>query len=193
MKTLAILAALISSTALAQNMRRDDLSSSPYLQNQSIFAIPFSPRIPLIRASVTNWSLEAPGYQLRCDDVAETCTTAMLRSSSAGRDGVARFIHAESAQAWQGTEVSFRAELRVGRAAGEAALVIRVEDAAGNELQRVSSAPLTGTTRFGVQTVSLKVPDNAERITFAVELHGTGAVFFRELLIDDLQLLASAP
>lgn len=185
--------AVFSCTAFAQNLRRDDQVNFAAWSQPSSFAVMPKARVPVIKSDVPNWSLEGKGYQLKCDEVADTCRGAMLRSSpSAGSQSSVRLIHHESALPWRGVDLVFRAELRVGQSAGEARLVARIEDLNGNEVFRVTSAPLRGTTRFGWQTLKLHVPDDAERVSFALEFAGSGAVFFRELSFDDAESLATA-
>lgn len=157
----------------------------------SSFGTP-SARTPAFTHDVGGWALEGQGFEARCDDVADSCTTTMLRSRS-GTAGHSAMLHHESALPWRGLTVAMHADFRVGRLDGTAQLVIRVEDAAGRELQRVVSPAVRGTTGFRWQAVSLTVPEGAERLTFGLEVQGTGAVFLRGVRFDEAALLGQLP
>lgn len=174
------LVVLGSADALAQRSRRFD---GPW------FPDPTQKRLPILHTNVHGWALEGSGYEFKCDGAVFGCALPVLRSKLAAQPGTGALVHHEGAAPWRGVTVEAQGELQAGRVRGQAVLIIRALDGAGNTIAVASSPPMTGTTPFVRHRISLEVPAQAERLTVGVELTGTGAVFVRELQFDDAELL----
>lgn len=146
---------------------------------------------PSLRSWVRGWALTGSrpdAYQVSCDDVFTACAIPILRTKNWVSEpyGMGSITHSESAVAWRGQRVELSAELRSGRVEGWAGLWMRIDGPDGRVLafDNMQDRALRGTTGFAWYSVILDVPENAERISFGVLLHGPGAVFIRELRFD---------
>ncbi len=143
---------------------------------------------PRLRSEVKGWNLtgsKPEAYEIRCDDVFSDCAIPILRTKLFADEplGMGSLSHSESAAKWRGQRVELVAELKAGRIAGWAGLWMRIDGPDGQTLafDNMQTRPLRGSSSFGWHSVVLNVPDNAQRISFGVMLHGPGAVFVREL------------
>lgn len=190
-----VLAAVLSSAVAAAQGQRHGVDPTRVTEAHPevgplAFGQPFIPELKL-RSWVHGWSLTGASgraYVLRCDDTFAACSVPVLRSNGAVKDdAVGSLTHSEAAWPWRGLKVELRAELRAGRVSGWAGLWVRVEAADGTVLvsEDMKERPLIGTTSFAWQTVTLTVPENAERLSFGVALHGAGGVFIRQVEFDE--------
>ena len=195
MRRLLLAVFTVSSTAaLAQPMHWDDEPASfPFSFSTMPRGAGVRPQLrgPQIATEVHGWTFSGAGYELTADPEARS-QVALIRSLPLrARPGPAALLHREPAAPWRGVKVVLRAELRAGMVDGAATLVLRAEDAAGTVLAAAPVTPIQGTTLFGWQRAELLVPEGAERVVLGVQLQGGGAIFLRELHVDDAELLAS--
>jgi hypothetical protein len=149
-------------------------------------------RQPQIRTELRGWSVSGEGYEVRADDFALGYQVAMLRSRPLGTGAAPGvLLHREGAAPWRGVRLVVRAELRTGMVDGAATIFVRTEDGKGQVLTTASSRPVSGTGTYRWEQVELLIPEGAEDVVLGVELQGHGAVYVRELHIDDAELLAS--
>ena len=199
MKRLALLLILISASAWAQlNQGPDVVDRRGRVTRQSqplptALGQPFrQARQPMLNSYVVGWSLtgsKPEAYEIACDSVFTDCGVPILRTKPGASEplGTGSLTHSEVAKPWRGMRVVLRAELRAGRIDGWAGLWVRVDGADGKVLRfdNMQNRPLRGTTSFETYEVVLDVPEEAERISFGVLLHGPGAVFIRELQFEE--------
>lgn len=192
MRTLAaaavavIVHSLLGSTeALAQRSNSGLRSFPRYVSNPML-------RPLTLNTNLVGWSIEGQGYELRCDEIVPSCAAALFRSRPLATSPQGALVHREWAAPWRGATVEAKAEARPGGVSGQATLFIRAEDAQGRTLATSHGPPMSSTTPFQHQRVSLVVPPEAERLTIGFEILGTGAVFVRQIVFDDAELLASA-
>jgi hypothetical protein len=147
---------------------------------------------PSVHSELFGWRLEGESYEFRCDELTENCEASILRSRAlSALTSPGQVVHRESAAPWRGVKVALRVQLRTG-GADDASLVLRVEDASGRVLTSASAPAVKGTTLFAWHRAELVVPEEAERLVVGIQLKGGGAVFIRQLHLDDVELLASA-
>lgn len=182
---------VFSVSSLAQDRRR-----VPRVETQSqpmpiAIGGSFFGKTPKLRSWVLGWALtgsKPEAYEIRCDDVFTDCAIPILRTKALAGEpfGMGSLTHSESAQPWRGARVELKADLRTGRVDGWAGLWMRVDGPDGKVLafDNMQNRALRGTSSFQWYSVVLDVPENAERISFGVMLHGPGAVFIRELRFD---------
>ncbi len=197
MKRLTIVLSLLAaSAALAQRReapirpaRDTAASTSPLAVGGAI-----RERVPMLRSYVQGWQLTGSrpeAYEVRCDEVFTACGMPIFRTrASAGEPyGTGSLTHTEPATHWRGAKLRLKAELRGGRIDGWAGLWMRIDGPDGKVLafDNMQDRPIRGTTQFKEYTVVLDVPENAERLTLGVLLHGPGAVWVRELQLDEVQ------
>jgi hypothetical protein len=198
MRLLIALAVLCSTVGFAQERRRSwgegGAGAAAFETSASgALVVRNQPRRPAVKSELLGWTLEGQGYEFRCDPLTDDCASALLRSRNLVKTAPSGLLlHREAGAPWRGVKVALRAELRAGAIKDRAALVLRAEDAQGNVLASSSPAPLTGTGSFRWHRAELLVPENAERLVVGVQLTGAGAVFVRELHLDDVEGLASA-
>lgn len=153
----------------------------------------FLGKTPKLRSWVVGWGLtgtKVDSYEVRCDDVFTDCAVPILRTKALSSEpyGMGSLTHSESADVWRGQRVELRAELRAGRIGGWAGLWMRIDDKDGKVLafDNMQNRAIRGTTSFQWYSVVLDVPQEAEKISFGVMLHGPGAIFIRELQFEEV-------
>lgn len=178
---------LLAHAAWADDLRRVE----PFIPLISFGTANLLGHKPRLTTNVDGWSLTGSrpdAYQVRCDDVFSTCSIPILRTRGDVREplGMGSLTHVEGATRWRGMRLRVRAELKVGRVDGWAGLWMRVDGPRGEALafDNMQDRPLRGTSVFAWYSVVLDVPQEAERLSFGVLLHGPGAVFIRELQLD---------
>lgn len=147
----------------------------------------------MVRSSVEGWTLTGTrpeAYEMACEETFSECTIPILRTRpwTAEPFGMGSLTHVENAVAWRGRRVELKASLRTGGVDGWAGLWMRIDGKDGKVLafDNMQNRALRGTSSFHDQSVVLDVPEEAERITFGVLLHGPGAVFIREIAFDEV-------
>lgn len=192
MRTILAFLTLWAGSALAQ------LSEGPpsrYVEHSSVVPSVSNTRASKLAASmktqVQGWSLQGSGYELSCDEVSSNCGAMILRSSNFQESQRGALVHREPAVVWRGATVELRADMRVGSVGQKASLVILALDVNGEPIAVVRSKELKGTSAYGWQSVSLKVPDEADRLVVGFELVGRGAIYVKEAAFDDAEELAS--
>lgn len=190
---LFLIALTVAGAAAAQHNNRQTLRYDA-LEGVSPMVIggPWQARAPMLRSWVQGWGLTGsnPGaYEIRCDEVYSSCGMPIFRTRAGAGEpyGMGSVTHTESAEPWRGLKVRLWAELRTGRVDGWAGLWVRIDGPDGQPLafDNMQNRPLRGTGSFQKYEVVLQVPDNADRISFGVLLHGPGAVWIRELQFDE--------
>jgi|APLak6261675434_1056106.scaffolds.fasta_scaffold01073_7 hypothetical protein len=185
MRLLVLALLVVSSGAFAQH---SGFRWARHFERSSGFPIGlgFGPYVGALRTDLQGWGVVGRDYEVSCDRVSTSCGVALLRSKGWSRgDSGGALLHSESALPWRGVKISLRGELRAGAVAQRASLVVLVYGADGKVLTSARSEPLTGTTSYGWQRVTLIVPDGAEKLSVGVELVGVGAVFVREVSFDE--------
>jgi hypothetical protein len=183
---------LLSTAALADSFEREHWTV-PFVSSVMPGGSGAPPlvRRPAIRTELWGWSLSGDGYEVRADDLALGYQVALLRSRAfTTSPGSGVLLHREGAAPWRGLQLVVRAEFRTGMVDGGATLFARTEDDGGRVLSTASSRPVSGTGTYRWEQVELLVPEGARDVVLGVELQGRGAVYVRELHVDDAELLA---
>ena len=141
-----------------------------------------------VMRTLDGWALTGTrpeAYEIVCDRTFGACTVPILRTRAWTREpfGMGSLTHAVDAKDWKGHRVEFRGLVRPGSVDGWAGLWMRVDGPGGKVLafDNMQNRALRGTGGYDWYAVVLDVPENAERITFGVLLHGPGAVYVNEL------------
>jgi hypothetical protein len=193
MRLTLITVVLLSTAALADHAERDQWTF-PFISSVMPPGAGAPPQVrrPEIRTEVRGWTISGEGYEVRADDLAQGYQVAMLRSRPWGTTAAPGvLLHREGAAPWRGVRLVVRAELRTGMVDGGASLFLRTEDATGQVLTTATSRPVSGTGTYRWEQVELLVPEGAQDVVLGVQLQGHGAVYVRELHVDDAELLAS--
>ncbi len=201
MKHLLLFVLLTSSLAFAQQRKGGD---RPAAREQAqpmplVFAGSYFGRQPRLRSWVQGWGLTGTrpdAYEIRCDEIFTDCAVPILRTRAFKSEplGMGSLTHSEGAETWRGRRVTLKAELRGGAIEGWGGLWMRVDDKDGKVLafDNMQNRPLRGTSSFQWYSVVLDVPQDAERVSFGVLLHGPGAVFIREIVFEEVDLDVSS-
>jgi hypothetical protein len=131
---------------------------------------------------------EIPGWFFSTSNFSDQCTPSsrqpgrwsVLLKSPGGKDGA--FIQCMPTQGFVGT-IHFSGDLRLQNIAnGFVELWMNLTDGNGNTLATVNpQQPLTGTTDWTTQNLTLNIPANGQEICFGIGFNGTGSALVENL------------
>jgi hypothetical protein len=181
---------LLSATSLADQPTEQKSRLAEKIEGVAL-PMPDAPiRKLVLQTDVVGWKLEGGDVELTCDKLNDGCGLPVFRSRGA-RSADGRLVHREAAWPWRGMELTFAMEARAGRT-DNAHLYFRVTNADGKVVLFEEGKPLHGTTRFGRHTLTVTIPDDADRLEVGLALVGQGAVFVKSITIDEHELATAS-